>query len=301
MNICVTGASGFIGTNLCFYLERQGCTVYPICTSTGLVSDHFKKTAVYQGLFGFDTSVLKHCEGIVHLAANNDTVSTQNSEMLRANFYDSKKLLRLGRKNFHKFFIFASSTAVYGKINKDIDETSKTKANNSYSKSKLKFDKYMTKTDPYIKWVGLRLCNVYGPHEENKGRRSSYLGQMLTAMMNNERVPLFEDGSQRRDWCHVEDVCQAFYRAIHSKYTGIYNIGSGNSYTFNELYDKLAKLTNYTEKPLWKPNIFAKQYQDNVTLNIEKAREVLSYEPIFDLDKGIKSYFEWKKTTPKYK
>ena len=122
-------------------------------------------------MFGFDTKVLKHVDGIVHLAANNDTLSKQNNEMLRANFYDSRKLLRLGRKNYHKFFVYASSTAVYGKTNHVITEHLKPKANNVYSKSKLKFDKYMIKDDPFIKWVGLRLCNVYGPHEKNKARR----------------------------------------------------------------------------------------------------------------------------------
>jgi ADP-L-glycero-D-manno-heptose 6-epimerase len=295
MNICVTGASGFIGTNLCFYLEKLGHTVYPVCTSTCLVSDYFRKNAVFQGLFGFDTSVLKHCEGIVHLAANNDTLSEQNSEMLRANFYDSKKLLRLARKNFHKFFVYASSTAVYGQVNQTITETTKAKSNTIYSKSKLKFDKFMLKNDPYIKWVGLRLCNVYGPHEKQKGRRASYLGQMLNDMIENKPVKLFEDGTQRRDWCYVEDVCQAFFRAIHSKYTGIYNIGSGKSVTFNELFDKLSEVTGYKQKPLWIPNKIAKQYQSVVDLDIEKAQQVLGYEPEYDIEAGIKSYYSWKK------
>jgi ADP-L-glycero-D-manno-heptose 6-epimerase len=295
MDICVTGASGFIGTNLCFYLEKLGHTVYPVCTSTCLVSDYFRKNTVFQGLFGFDTSVLKYCEGIVHLAANNDTLSEQNSEMLRANFYDSKKLLRLARKNFHKFFIYASSTAVYGQANQIITETTKAKSNTIYSKSKLKFDKFMIKNDPFIKWVGLRLCNVYGPHEKQKGRRASYLGQMLNNMLENKPVKLFEDGTQIRDWCYVEDVCQAFLKAIHSKYTGIYNIGSGKSVTFNELFDTLSEITGYKQKPLWIPNKIAKQYQSLVNLDIEKAQQVLGYEPEYDIDSGIKSYYSWKK------
>jgi ADP-L-glycero-D-manno-heptose 6-epimerase len=295
MDICVTGASGFIGTNLCFYLEKLGHTVYPVCTSTCLVSDYFRKNTVFQGLFGFDTSVLKYCEGIVHLAANNDTLSEQNSEMLRANFYDSKKLLRLARKNFHKFFVYASSTAVYGQANQTITETTKAKSNTIYSKSKLKFDKFMIKNDPFIKWVGLRLCNVYGPHEKQKGRRASYLGQMLNNMLENKPVKLFEDGTQIRDWCYVEDVCQAFLKAIHSKYTGIYNIGSGKSVTFNELFDTLSEITGYKQKPLWIPNKIAKQYQSLVNLDIEKAQQVLGYEPEYDIDSGIKSYYSWKK------
>jgi ADP-L-glycero-D-manno-heptose 6-epimerase len=295
MRILVTGASGFIGTNLCLHLADEGHEVYPVCTHTCLVSDTFSKNAVFQGLFGFDTGVMKHVDGVVHLAANNDTVSTQNSEMLRANFYDSKKLLRLSRKLGHKFFVFASSTAVYGKTEKVIDEQTKPRANNVYSKSKLKFDKMMIKEDPFIKWVGLRLCNVYGPHENAKKRRSSYLGQMLDDMINDKPIKLFEDGTQKRDWCYVKDVCQAFSRAIHSKYTGIYNVGSGQSVTFLELFDVIAKITGYTQKIQWIPNKFEKQYQNLVELDLTKIREVLSYEPNFTLESGIKDYYKWKK------
>ena len=295
MNILVTGASGFVGTNLCFYLEKEGHTVFPVCTNTCLVSDHFAKNTVFLGMFGFDTKVLKHVDGIVHLAANNDTLSTQNGEMLRANFYDSKKLLRLGRKNYHKFFVYASSTAVYGKTNYTISEQIKPKANNVYSKSKLKFDKYMLKDDPFIKWVGLRLCNVYGPHESLKKRRSSYLGQMLDDMLHNRPIKLFEDGTQCRDWCHVEDVCQAFYKAIYSKRTGIFNIASGNSISFLDLFEKLKKYTGYSQNIQWIPNKNAKQYQDKVDVDISKSRDILGYEPEFDLDTGINAYMEWKK------
>ena len=90
-------------------------------------------------MFGFDTNILKHVDGIMHLSANNDTLSNQSSEMLRANFYDSKNLLKYSIKYRHKFFIYASSTAVYGKTSNVITEDIKPKANTIYSKSKLKF------------------------------------------------------------------------------------------------------------------------------------------------------------------
>lgn len=295
MNILVTGASGFIGSNLCFYLHEKGHDVYPVCTHTCEVSDYFKKTSVYQGMFGFDTKVLKHCHGIIHLAANNDTLSMQNGEMLRANYYDSKKLLKLARRNYHKFFVYASSTAVYGKNSNLLREDTKARANTSYSKSKLKFDKTMLKEDPFIGWAGLRLCNVYGPNELAKGRRSSYLGQMLQDMIDNKPIKLFEDGTQVRDWCYVKDVCQAFEKAIYTKRTGVYNVASGKSVSFLELFEVLKKVTGYTGEIQWITNKNAKQYQDSVVVCIEKARELLGYEPEYNLEKGIQEYYEWKK------
>lgn len=299
MRILVTGASGFIGTNLSFYLHEQGHEVYPVCTHTCEVSDFFAKNTVYQGLFGFDTKVLKYCDGIVHLAANNDTLSEQNGEMLRANYYDSRKLLRLGRKNFHKFFVFASSTAVYGKTSELITEETKARSKTIYSKSKLKFDKFMLKEDPYIKWVGLRLCNVYGPHESAKKRRSSYLGQMLSDMMEGNNIRLFPDGKQVRDWCYVKDICQAFYKAIYSKRTGIFNIGSGSSVSFLDLFEILKETTGFEGEIEWIANKKSNQYQNCVDISIEKAKEILGYEPEYNLKKGIEDYYSWKKNHKK--
>lgn len=295
MRILVTGASGFIGSNLCLYLKEKGHEVFPVCSHTNDISDTFGQNSVFSGLFGFDSNILKNLDGIYHLAANNDTLSKQNSEMLRSNFYESKKLLSLALKYDHKFFVYASSTAVYGKSLASITEENKTKPLNAYAKSKLKFDKYMIKTNPDIHWAALRLCNIYGPREDSKTRRASYLGQMIQTMIDCKPVKLFEKGHQRRDWCYVEDVCQAFYKAKDAYESGIYNIGSGKAVSFLELFDCIKKYTKYNQDITWIKNIHSKQYQDFVEVNYEKAQKYMGFVPKFDLDAGIKSYLHYKK------
>ena len=295
MKVFVTGATGFVGTNLCLYLKNNGVEVHPLCNHTGLVSDTFGNNAIFNTIFGFNTDVLKHVDGIIHLAANNDTVSKQGNEMIEANYYDSKRLLGLSLKYNHKFFVYASSCAVYGKQNCVLDENSKAKPLNIYAKSKLKFDKYIQKLSPNIKWAGLRLCNVYGPHEEYKGRRMSYLGNMLNKMLNNETVELFEDGNQKRDWVYVEDVCQAFYKACYTSQNGIYNIGSGQSISFKDLFDLLAINTKYTKEIKWIPNRYEKQYQHFTEVNWEKANSFFDFTPKYTLDNGIEEYIKYKK------
>lgn len=295
MKIFVTGATGFVGTNLCFHLKKQGDEVFPLCNHTGIVSDTFGNNSVFNGLFGFDTNVLKNVDGIIHLAANNDTISKQGGEMIEANFYDSKRLLSLALKYNHKFFVYASSTAVYGKQNVVLDDTTKPKPLNIYAKSKLKFDKYMQKLSPNIKWASLRLCNVYGPYEEYKGRRMSYLGNMLDKMLNNQPVELFEGGEQKRDWVFVEDVCQAFRKACYTSQSGIFNIGSGQSISFKDLFELLAINTKYTQPIKWIPNRYEKQYQDFTEVNWEKANKFFDYKPQYTLDIGIEEYIKYKK------
>lgn len=295
MKIFVTGATGFIGTNLCLHLKNHGHEVYPLCHSTGMISDTFGSNAVFNGLFGFDTDILRDVDGIMHLAANNDTISKQGNQMIEANFYDSKRLVNLAVKYNHKFFVNASTAAVYGKQNCVLDETAKTKPLNIYAKSKLKFDKYLTKLNPSLKWSSLRLCNVYGPYENNKTRRMSYLGQMLNKMLKNEYVCLFEDGNQKRDWVYVEDVCQAFRKAIDTHQVGIFNIGSGQSISFIELHETLGNYTKYNKPIKWIANRYEKQYQHFTQINYEKANRFFGYKPEYVLDQGILEYIKFKK------
>ena len=290
MKILVTGASGFIGSNVCRYLKNQGHEVFPLCSNTCAVSDEFKDTSVFLGMFGFDTNVFKHIDGVVHLAANNDTVSKQASEMMNANYYDSKNLLKIAMKHGCEFFVYASSTAVYGNAGDVLNEEKKARPLNIYAKSKLKFDKFMEKNSPGIRWVGLRLCNIYGPGEMLKGRRASYLGQMMYKMLNNKPVELFEDGKQQRDWCYVQDVCQAFSKAIHTKQNGIFNIGSGESVSFNDLFSILSDATGYTEKPVWIPNEYKRQYQNFTQVDFTKATRFFNYTPEFNVKNGILEY-----------
>jgi ADP-L-glycero-D-manno-heptose 6-epimerase len=295
MKVFVTGATGFVGTNLCLYLKEHGDDVYPLCNHTGLISDTFGNNTVFNGLFGFNTDILRDVDGIIHLAANNDTISKQGNEMIESNFYDSKRLFGLATKYNHKFFVYASSCAVYGKQNCVLDENSKAKPLNIYAKSKLKFDKFMTKLSPSMKWAGLRLCNVYGPYEEAKGRRMSYLGNILNKMMNNEAVELFEDGNQKRDWVYVKDVCQAFRKACYTSQSGICNIGSGKSISFKDLFNLLAKNTKYTSDIIWIKNKYEKQYQHFTEVNYEKASSFFDYFPEYTLDQGIEEYIKCKK------
>jgi ADP-L-glycero-D-manno-heptose 6-epimerase len=295
MRVFVTGATGFVGTNLCLHLKEHGDDVFPLCNHTGLISDTFGHNAVFNSIFGFNTDVLKQVDGIIHLAANNDTVSKQGNEMIESNFYDSKRLLGLALKYNHKFFVYASSTAVYGKQNIVLDELAKPKPLNIYAKSKLKFDKYIQKLSPPIKWAGLRLCNVYGPYEESKGRRMSYLGQMLNKMLEGRDIELFEDGKQQRDWVFVKDVCQAFRKACYTTQNGIFNIGSGQSISFKDLFELLSIHTKYTKGIQWIPNRYEKQYQHFTEVNWAKSNSFFDYTPDYTLDKGIEEYIDFKK------
>lgn len=158
--------------------------------------------------------------------------------------------------------------------------------------------------------TGFRFCNIYGPGEEKKGKRMSMIGQLIDQMKNDVPLTLFKDGEQRRDWVHVNDVVQAITLAMDQSsmnHGEIYNLGSGASYTFNEVaqtvheeycdklsFDKYGKKwsvkkemkINYIDCP------FADKYQSYTECDIEKARRELGYSPSFDLRSGVRQYVE---------
>ena len=127
-------------------------------------------------------------------------------------------------------------TSVYGNKKDQEDPL------NIYATSKLMFDNFIKDTTGFngekdMTIVGLRLCNVYGPYECIKERRMSFLGRMLRNMILNKTIDLFEETGNKRDWVYVEDVCEAIFKSLQASKHGIYNIGSGSTISFIDLFE----------------------------------------------------------------
>lgn len=287
MKIVVTGASGFIGTNLVKYLKQQDHHVSAICDYTCQSSD-MADYAYFTGLIGFREKYFKSkkADALIHLAANNDTLGADVEQMINHNFLSSKRMFKLAKKLECSHFVYTSSMAVYG------NSTDKEDPLNIYASSKLMFDNYIKKIakKQSMKLIGLRLCNVYGPHEEFKERRMSYLGQMLKNMLLNKAVKLFKETEIKRDWVYVDDVCEAIVKSLSAKNHGIHNIGSGQTITFMELFKKLAKITGYSKDPELIQNKNIETYQNIENNDISSAIKHLGYNPKYDFDKGIRKY-----------
>lgn len=288
MKIIITGASGFVGTNLVKHLKKKSHHVTAICDYTCEAGD-MADYAYYTGLIGLKNKDIRSwkADAIVHLAANNDTLSNNFDQMMRHNFTSSKNMFKIARKLRCSHFIYASSMAVYG------NEINTEDPLNTYATSKLMFDNYMKSKlqNENIKIIGLRLCNVYGPHETNKGRRMSYLGQMLRNMILNKKIKLFEEIDVKRDWVYVDDVCEAISKGLNSNASGIFNIGSGNTISFIDLFNKLAAVTGYDKKPELIKNKHRDSYQSIESNDITPAKNSIGYNPKYDFDKGIEKYY----------
>jgi ADP-L-glycero-D-manno-heptose 6-epimerase len=302
--VLVTGGGGFIGRNLTERLVKDGHET--TITSTGSEPTGNVQKVLYHSLAGIDWKSVRGMDVVFHQMANNDTRCLDREEMYRTNVRAARKLFEVALDGGCKKFVYASSTAVYGNAPAPYTEDTPIQPLNPYAESKAAFDDFAMDfaKENNVSVIGLRYCNVYGPGESHKGKRMSMIGQILRKMLSNEEIVLFKDGTQKRDWAYIKDVVDANILASESNRTGIYNIGAGGSWSFNEVFEeawtamKIRTAYGGIENAPKVPHIkyidcpFPESYQSHTECCIEKASRELGYSPKYDIKTGIREYFD---------
>ena len=239
--IVVTGAFGFIGSNLVKALNQKGRTdIIAVDDLTQGVK--FKNLADCQIQDYYDKDEFLNylpkdkIDVIFHQGACATTTEWDGKYMMENNFTYSKILLDFAILN-HIQFIYASSAAVYGNSQTFHESPQWEKPLNVYGFSKLLFDQYVRKlqgVDNQI--VGLRYFNVYGPNEQHKGSMASVAYHLAKQLKENGKINLFEgcdgykNGEQRRDFVYVEDIANInIFMMENPNIKGIFNAGTGKS------------------------------------------------------------------------
>jgi ADP-L-glycero-D-manno-heptose 6-epimerase len=140
--------------------------------------------------------------------------------------------------------------------------------------------------------VGLRYFNVYGPRETHKGVPASMFFHLSKQMKAGQRPRIFKQGEQRRDFVYVKDVVEGSIRALDARTSGVYNLGSGQARSFNDLVGILNKSLSTDFEPDYIENPHA-HYQNFTQADLTKVRGALGYEPQFSLEKGVADYMRW--------
>jgi UDP-glucose 4-epimerase len=132
----------------------------------------------------------------------------------------------------------------------------------------------------------LRLFSVYGPHEENKKGYANLITQFMWGMQKGERPLIYGDGMQTRDFTYVDDVVDAFVKASGLCGFNVFNVGTGKSYTINELVGKLNAHLGTDIKPTYKP-LTTSNYVMHTLADTGKASRELGFTAKYALDDGI--------------
>jgi nucleoside-diphosphate-sugar epimerase len=282
--VLVTGGSGFVGWNLCNYLLHEGLHVYATNNGCGNVPDKRIKI-INKNYSGLNLKNYKF-DCVYHTSAINDTQTDDFDSLTDVNVNDTSYIFEKCYENGCRKFIYSSSTAVYGNSRVPyVEDSTQLDPLTFYALSKVNMEEYAKGFSEKYKdalVVGLRYCNVYGFGEFHKGKRASMIHQFLMDKILKRTSKVFTDGNQKREWVHVDDVAEANYLASKSSQNSIYNVGSGDCISFNDLVD-LIRLDcfEYVDCP------FSKTYQNYTKSNIDKIKKELGYNTKRTLESNL--------------
>jgi ADP-L-glycero-D-manno-heptose 6-epimerase len=302
LNLLVTGGAGFIGSNLVLGLQEK----FPDARLTVIDdfrSGDFRNLRGYPGDFvAADLASLdwreqfgaEKFDAIFHLASITDTTVHDQFPQVHDNVESFRQLLRFARPARTRI-VYASSAATYGAANGANLETDAAAPANVYAFSKGIMDNLARRAaadDPQWKIIGLRYFNVYGPREAHKGEPASMVLHLSRQMKAGKRPRVFKHGEQKRDFVYVKDIVQGTLRALDANESGIYNLGSGQARSFNELIAILNESLGTNFQPEYFDNPHA-HYQNHTEADLTQVRESLGYEPEFSLETGVADYMKW--------
>ncbi len=300
MKILVTGAAGFIGSNIALELEKQGHEVYAL---DNFYNSDFRNLIGLKGeiIYGDITdreiyTGLPVVDAVVHQAAITDTTIMDQAFMMRVNVEGTRLLLDYA-KRIKARFVYASSAAQYGNGPVPMKESQKRMPENIYGFSKYAMDNLCMQYSSDINVIGLRYFNVYGPREQHKGGPASMVFHLALQMMDGKRPRVFRAGQHERDFVYVRDVVRANLLSLDYEGSGVFNIGSGRAESFNTLIGFINESlgTDYPPEYFENPYPF---YQNKTEADISLAKKELGYTPRYPLKKGVEDYIAWLRNPP---
>jgi ADP-L-glycero-D-manno-heptose 6-epimerase len=298
-NILVTGAAGFIGSNLTLALQEK----YPDAFIVGV--DDFR-SGNFLNLRGFrgdfvtaDVSRLDWqaqfkdlaFDAIFHEASITDT--TEHNQFLQShdNIEGFRRLLEFAAPTATPV-VYASSAATYG-IAAGVNREDQAPAPaNVYAFTKVQLDnlaRHYAKRHPAWRIVGLRYFNVYGPREPHKKAAASMIYQLYVQMKAGKRPRVFRAGEHKRDFVYVKDVVALTMRASTASASGVFNCGCGQPFSFGEVIAELNRALGTKLEAEYIDNPYA-FYQPHTEADMSLAKKVLGFSPQFPPARGIADY-----------
>lgn len=331
--VVVTGAAGFIGSNIIQGLNARGITdIIAVDDLTqgdkyrnlvaGQISDYVDASAFYDlfanGAFG-------QVEAVFHEGACSDTMETDGKYMMENNYTTSVNLFQACQKRGVRL-LYASSAATYGGSETFREEPAFERPLNVYGYSKLLFDQRMRRecgvdfqralAGKTCQVAGFRYFNVYGPHEQHKGRMASVAYHQFNQFKAEGKVKLFGEyggygaGAQMRDFVFIDDVVAVnLWFFDHPGVSGIFNLGTGRAQPFNDVatsvVNTMRAIQGETALPIEAitkqglieyvqfPDALRGKYQCYTQADLSALRAAGCNHRFADVQTGVAKYVQW--------
>ena len=293
----VTGAAGFIGSNLVEHLLDQGHSV--VCVDNESANNEKFHWSHENGMvinvrgditdYKFMKNVFSGVDYVFHLAAESRLQSAiQNPiEAVKKNCVGTTVMLQCAREAGVKRFVYSSTSSGYGNNPYPNVETQPDDCLNPYSASKIAGEKFCKMyTELYgLETVILRYFNVFGRRSPARGQYAPVIGIFQRQRDAGEPLTIVGDGAQRRDFVHVEDVARANYLAATMPLKGhageVFNVGTGSAYSIQQIADSISDNQVYIDKRSGE--------METTFADITKIGDVLGWKPEIDVIDWIKN------------
>jgi len=305
MKILVTGGAGFIGSNIADELINIG---HDVAVIDNLSSGKKENLNIKARLYYVDIRDKKiedvfykeKFEIVIHHAAQIDVRKSVADPRFDAevNILGLLNLLENSVKYGVKKFINVSSGGViYGDDAKlPIKEEERKNPISPYGIAKLTAEYYVNFYHLVhgLKFTTLRYSNVYGKRQDPLGE-AGVVAIFSNLMLQSKQPTIFGNGKQTRDYVYVKDVVEANILAMTKGDNEAFNIGTGKETDVNKVFELLKIYTSYTGKPIYVPARPGELLRNS--LNTDKAKRLLGWQPKFNIELGLKETIEWLKLT----
>ncbi len=302
----ITGAAGFIGSNLARHLLENGHTVHGLDNFETSSQARVERLRDYDNFEFFDgdlrsledvQTALDDATYVLHQGAVPSVPRSVENPVLstEANCTGTANLVQAAREGDVEKIVVASSSSVYGPTevspkHEDFPENPVS----PYALTKYYTERLAVQASEYYDFdaLALRYFNVFGPWQDPAGDYAAVIPKFIDIMLDGDRPPIYGDGSQSRDFTFIDNVIQANLKAIESDATGeVLNIGCGDSITINTLVNELNEILRTDLEP---------EYTDprpgdvpHSKADISKAQELIDYDPEINFHDGLEATVEW--------
>lgn len=315
MRIVVTGGAGFIGSALLWKLNQQGIDDIIIVDvgNERKNSDNLKGKKITDYIerdkflnLAENGKLDKSIDMIIHFGACTDTTEADSAYLVRNNYLYSRGLAQWSLRN-DKRFLYASSASTYGAGElgySDKDELiPRLKPLNEYGRSKQAFDLWVLENRLQEKLTGLKFFNVYGPNEYHKQDMRSMVNKGYHQIEETGKLRLFKshkrgygDGEQKRDFIYIKDALEIIWFFLDNPdKKGIFNVGTGQACTWNELADALFAALGLRPNIEYfnMPDNIRSRYQYFTEADLSKLRAAGYGYGFTDIKEAVKDYVKY--------
>ncbi len=301
----VTGGAGFIGSNICRRLVKEGCSVRVVDNLlTGKRSNLtpiMDKIDFVEADMG-DPEVARHvCKGIdviLHEGALPSVPrSVDDPASTHRHCVDATFTLLMAARDAHvKRFVYAASSSAYGdtpmlpKV-----ETIKPSPLSPYAVGKLVGEYYCSVFSGVfgLETISLRYFNVFGPHQDPASQYAAAIPAFVTAILQDRPPTVYGDGEQSRDFSYIDNVVEANLLAARAKATHgeVVNIACGEAVTVNAIIKTINELLGKNVRPIYAPS--RPGDVKHSLADITAAKKLIDYKPVVLFREGLEKSIDW--------